>query len=228
MTSVDCLIPCWNYGRFLADAVESVLGQTAPYSTVLVVDDASTDRTPRVLAELCARWPGRIQVARNDRRMGVAALLNRWLPTLPSAWWNVISADDWIPPEWLERHVAVIEATAEPRLAIAYAPARYTSTEPNDAEGHHGSVIANQEWSHERLQVGNFITGSAVFLADAFREVEGFALDVNREEDHDLWRRMAARGWTGELVHGTVLNYRLHAGGQRNWGTDGKRVGLVD
>ena len=49
---VTVVVVNYNYGRFLRDAVESVFGQTYPNVECIVVDNASTDVTPSVLAEL--------------------------------------------------------------------------------------------------------------------------------------------------------------------------------
>ncbi len=53
--AVDAIITCHNYGRFLAEAIDSVLAQTHPNVTIVVVDDASTDET----AEVAARYADR-------------------------------------------------------------------------------------------------------------------------------------------------------------------------
>ena len=55
MTRVDAIITCHNYGRFLGEAIESVLGQSHPSSSVVVVDDGSTDETAAVAARYADR-----------------------------------------------------------------------------------------------------------------------------------------------------------------------------
>ena len=53
MSRVDVIVPCYNYGRFLRECVESVLSQPVEVR-VLIIDDASTDDTPEVAAALAA------------------------------------------------------------------------------------------------------------------------------------------------------------------------------
>jgi glycosyltransferase involved in cell wall biosynthesis len=51
MATVSVLINCYNYDRFVVEAIESVLAQSIPPLEVIVVDDGSTDDTPKVLSE---------------------------------------------------------------------------------------------------------------------------------------------------------------------------------
>ena len=63
MASVDVVIPCYQYGRFLRDAVTSVLSQGISQLRVLVIDNASTDNSLEVATQL----------ALEDRRVEVIA-----------------------------------------------------------------------------------------------------------------------------------------------------------
>jgi cellulose synthase/poly-beta-1,6-N-acetylglucosamine synthase-like glycosyltransferase len=46
-----CVVTCHNYGRFLRKCLASILAQSLPFEHIMVVDDASTDDTPRIVAE---------------------------------------------------------------------------------------------------------------------------------------------------------------------------------
>jgi len=68
MATVDVIVPCYNYGCFLRECVESVLTQSLQTVRVLIIDDASGDKTPIVADELmreesmkaCAEDPIRV------------------------------------------------------------------------------------------------------------------------------------------------------------------------
>ena len=55
MSSVDVIVPCYRYGHFLRDCVESVLAQAGPSVRVLIIDDASPDNTAEVASDLTKR-----------------------------------------------------------------------------------------------------------------------------------------------------------------------------
>ena len=73
---VTVLLAAHDAQSYLRDAVESVLSQTMGDFELLVVDDASTDATPAILAGVA---DPRLVVVRNDHRSGLAASLNRGL-----------------------------------------------------------------------------------------------------------------------------------------------------
>jgi glycosyltransferase involved in cell wall biosynthesis len=66
---IDVFIPCYNYGRFLCQCVNSVLGQAGVDVRVLVIDDASPDNTAEV-AEALAREDPRVTVVRHGTNKG--------------------------------------------------------------------------------------------------------------------------------------------------------------
>lgn len=74
MPTLDIIIPCYNAAATLAEAAESALAQSVA-QTVWLVDDASQDDTPRVIAALAARHP-KIRNLRLPQNSGAAASRN--------------------------------------------------------------------------------------------------------------------------------------------------------
>ncbi len=103
---VSVVVVNYNYGRYLADAVESVFGQTYARVQCIVVDNASTDETPGVLATLEARHRDLVVIRRaaNDGQTpasldGFAAADGHYIIFL--------DADDYLLPRCVETHVFV-------------------------------------------------------------------------------------------------------------------------
>ena len=72
LASVTVLVPCYNYGRFLRQCVDSVLSQTGVDVRVLVVDDASTDDSATIAAEIARIKPARVPTRCDTMKIGSA------------------------------------------------------------------------------------------------------------------------------------------------------------
>ena len=78
MTRLTVVMTVYNGERYLREAIDSVLAQSVADFEFLIVDDASTDRTPEMLAEKAQR-DSRIRVVRNNSNLGPYPSLNRAL-----------------------------------------------------------------------------------------------------------------------------------------------------
>ena len=113
---LSVLMPAYNAGRYIGDAIDSVLAQTVRDLGLLVIDDGSKDDTLAVAEERAKRDP-RVRVI-TQPNAGIAHTLNRGLEMLAgSEWVFLMHADDLMMPNRLERQVAFIEAN--PDVAVA-------------------------------------------------------------------------------------------------------------
>lgn len=98
--AVSVVIPCYNQGRYLWDAVDSVLRQTYPHVEAIVVDDGSTDET----AAVAASFGERIRVLTQENA-GLAAARNAGIRAADAPYLMVLDADDTIDPDCVERRL---------------------------------------------------------------------------------------------------------------------------
>jgi glycosyltransferase involved in cell wall biosynthesis len=101
------VITC-NYGRFLRDAVESAVRQTAR-PRVLIVDDASTDDTPKIVERLRTEHAG-LEYCRLAGNIGLARARNLAADLVTTEWLVYLDADDWLDLRFVERGEARISA----------------------------------------------------------------------------------------------------------------------
>lgn len=96
MIRITCAILCYNYGRFLSQAIESCLNQTpGDYELdILVIDDGSTDETP----EVCARYASRIRVVRSPNE-GFGPSLTKAILLAEGDYVCLLDADDYFRPD---------------------------------------------------------------------------------------------------------------------------------
>jgi hypothetical protein len=101
ISNVSIVIPTFNCAPFVAEAIESALGQTLPPREVIVVDDGSDDRTEQVIA----RFNNEIVFLKQPNR-GVAVARNRGLDLAQSDWVMFLDADDRLAPDAVEKLTA--------------------------------------------------------------------------------------------------------------------------
>lgn len=105
---ISVVIPAYNYAETLPRAVESVLGQLSEAAAeLIVIDDGSTDDTPRIIAALKAEHPGHFRAIRKDNG-GLSSVRNRGIREAKGQYLMFLDADDELAPEALavvERHL---------------------------------------------------------------------------------------------------------------------------
>src|SRR5947209_13220762 len=99
--SVSVIIPTYNHGRFIADAIESVLAQTYPVSEIIVVDDGSTDETQEVVE----KFGEKVRYI-EQANAGVSAARNTGIENSDGDLVAFLDADDTWLPEKIEKQVA--------------------------------------------------------------------------------------------------------------------------
>jgi glycosyltransferase involved in cell wall biosynthesis len=109
---VSVIMPCFNGEAFLAEAVDSVLGQTFQDFKLIVVDDGSTDRSPEILEG----YGDRIRVIRQQNR-GVSAARNVGIQESRGEFIAFLDSDDYWDRNFLDE---MVEGMADPGTAIAY------------------------------------------------------------------------------------------------------------
>ena len=97
---LSCLINNYNYGRFVAEAVESALSQSTPFDEVIVVDDGSNDHSLAVLASLEQRYP-RLKVVRKSNG-GQLSAFSAGLAASTGDVLYFLDADDLYEPDYVD------------------------------------------------------------------------------------------------------------------------------
>jgi glycosyltransferase involved in cell wall biosynthesis len=99
--SVSVVIPAYNAEQYIRAAIQSAQAQTLPDIEIVVIDDASTDRTPSVVQEL-ARRDARVRYSRMATNSGPAASRNQGLTLARGEWIALLDADDRFRSDRLE------------------------------------------------------------------------------------------------------------------------------
>ena len=194
----NIVITCHNYADYVAEAIESVMHIDADYE-LTVIDDASTDASPRVLAELTARYP-HIRCLRLPERGGVSRARNTGIASQDSAYVALLDADDRFGADYLFEATHALANGAD----IANPPA----TLFGDESGRWTPPFAT---TLRQLLNHNSIHYCAAFRRSWWAEVGGFDEQLSYREDYDFWIRLVARGARARALAGEHFFYRCHA-----------------
>lgn len=200
--SVSIIVPCFNYGRFLAEAIESALGQSHVPLEVIVIDDGSTDDS----CEVAARYEPAVK-ALTQPNQGLVAVLNRGLHEAAGEYFVILSADDVLRPSYVETLLAAL--LEQPGAAYAYSAMEYF--------GSRSGVFPAKPFSPALLLAGNYINATALTRRSDALAVGGFQPNPeNAWEDWDFWLRLLEAGKYGVAVPEPLLRYRRHETTSRN------------
>ncbi len=195
--SVTCILPVYNGERFLAEALDSVLGQNVPSLEVLVVDDGSTDGTAAILDQ----FGSKIRVISQDNR-GVSAARNRGLDEVDSEFVAFQDCDDLWMPGKLTRQLAALEERPELDLCLGLVQNFWMQELAAEERAYRGSRFAAPAPGH-LLQV-------LVARRTAFDRVGRFDMGLDVGEDNDWFLRARDAGLVEEMIPDVLVRRRLH------------------
>lgn len=185
---VTILMPAYNAGKYIAEAVGSVLDQTFTDFELLIVDDGSSDDTAAVLDSFTDK---RIRLIRQDNR-GVSAALNAGLSAARGEYVCRFDADDVCFPERLSRQVSFLDSHAD--MLVVGSDAEYISE-----DGEHLFHFRCAGHTHAELLAGlytncPFIHSAVMYRKQAILEAGGYSLLAHNFEDYLLWVRLVRSG----------------------------------
>ena len=201
---VTVLMAAHNEEKSLEAAVSSVWDQTFEDWELLVVDDASTDQTPALLAMLASR-DRRVRVLRNVTNVGLAASLNRGLRESRTELIARLDGDDTCFPDRLAAQVKHL--SEHPDVAVLG-----TGAELCD-EQDHVLGIARRPERHESLvariyRENPFIHPSVMARREFFEACGGYDDRLRRAQDYDLWLR-GYRRFRYQNLPRALIRYRV-------------------
>jgi glycosyltransferase involved in cell wall biosynthesis len=198
---VTVVIPCFNYGRFLSEALESLRAQAGGAPRMIVVDDGSDEPdTQSVLAEL----PGDVELLRQTNA-GLSAARNAGFRASRTSLLLALDADDILPADALR---ALKRGLGEdPGAGFAYGVTRFF--------GEWSGEMVMPGWDPYRLLYRHTIGPTALTRRELFEDVGGYDLEISKSivmgyEDWEFWLHALAKGWHGVKVPETTFLYRRH------------------
>ena len=194
---ISVVIPCFNHGQFLTEAVQSVTALNRNDVELIVVDDGSTDEPTR--KEMDALSAQGINVIRQENQ-GLAAARNAGIRASHGHYIFPLDADDRLRSGWLDHAMGILES--DPQVGVVYGDAQCFGTRTDRW------VVGS--FDPDRLLYWNFIHASALYRRSIWEQSGGYdgTMPVQGLEDWDLWLGALEHGWRFMYVPEVFFDYR--------------------
>lgn len=201
---VTVLMSVYNGEDYLDEAVESILNQTYDDFEFLIIDDASTDRSPRKLQKWAAR-DDRIQLILNEHNQGLGAILAQGMQDATTPLVARMDADDVAHPERLQRQVEYMKAHDEVDVLGTFAI---------DID-EHGEVVKPRRFPVTHEEICRLIWTSPILHPTVMMRrqeilaVGNYDPELRKRQDYDLWFRCVEAGLRFANLPEPLLKYRF-------------------
>jgi len=223
--TIACIIASYNYGRFIIEAIESVLRQTILPDEILISDDCSTDDTRDIALDYKRRYPKLIKYNRNEQNLGVVKHFNKAINLTSSDYIFFLGADNRILSNYIEECKMILDSSE--KIAIAYTDfalfgdraklvyEKFNNLYQNGVKENF-YIIKFPEFNAKKLELENYIHGSSMYKRNIFDLIGGYLDSEDTAEDYNLFLRMIKSGYIAKKSSNTLLEYRQHSRDQIN------------
>jgi glycosyltransferase involved in cell wall biosynthesis len=194
---VSVVIPCFNHGEFLPQAVASVTNIKRSDIELIIVDDGSTDEQTR--QEMDALVAQGIHVVRQENK-GLAAARNAGILGSHGEYILPLDADNRLRPDYIEHGIRILDAN--PRVGVVYGDAEFIGL--RTGRWHVGS------FDRDQLLRRNYIDACAIYRRSVWEENSGYdgTMPVQGFEDWDFWLGALEHGWQFAYEPQVLFDYR--------------------
>ncbi len=198
---VSVIIPCFNMGQYIDEAVDSVFAQTMQDFEIVIVDDGSTDHATIQLLSTYCRPNTRVVVTKNQ---GVAAARNHAIEHANGKYLCALDSDDKLHPTYLEGATSLLDSDP----ALTFVSSWVQMFGASDALWRQDSCDLPALLSECTVMT------AALVRADAVRSVGGYdtRMPDQGDEDWDLWISLVERGYRGTIIPEVLFYYRRRPG----------------
>lgn len=203
---VSVIVTCYNYGKYLAECLDSVADQTYDNVEVIIVDDGSTDDTGIIAADYVLKrstpekpW----RYIRTENSGQPAYPRNHGVSESNGELILCLDADDMLMPTMIEECVQALRM--HPEASIVYTGVTCFGD-------------SNQQWAAPpfdagRLILQNYITCASVYRKEMWEAVGGYKTNHRGVEDYALWVEASGLGYRGINIPRQLWRYRVHKDG---------------
>lgn len=188
--AVSVVVPSYNHARFIDATLRSIMKQTLPPAELIVIDDGSSDDSPRIIERALADCPFPCELVARDN-CGLCATLNEGFERTRGAYFAYLGSDDLWLPDFLMARVRLLESRA--RAVLGYGHAYFVDEENR-------IIDSTADWARYAdgnvremlLQTTAPMSPTVLYRRDALEQQRWN--EEAKLEDYDLYLRLSAAG----------------------------------
>jgi len=198
---VSVIIPCYQQGKYLTKAVESVISQTYPHWELILVNDGSTDDTQSTAESLIhkySKYP--IQLIHQENQ-GASGARNTGILASRADFILPLDADDALKRDSLEQFISCF--ITHPEIDIVYPDLEYTGAKSGIHKMHVESKLAEE-------LLYDSITPCSMFRKKVWTKIGGYDRNLRAFEDWDFWLSALESGFQFFHAPAVLYEYTIH------------------
>lgn len=199
MNDVTAVIPCYNDGDYILEAVDSLVSQTIQPDHIIIVDDGSAQETKDVLQQLDHPL---IEIIYQENQ-GVASARNNGIKKATTTYILTLDADDDFEATFIEKAISILNDDHQTVAVCCYYQKHRNNKSFGDVIKPLGGEVAD-------FLVKNNGLASAMFRRSRWEEIGGYDVQFkNGYEDWEFWIAMLHGGYSMQVIPEVLFNYRI-------------------
>ncbi len=198
---ISVIVPCYNYGAYLPETIDSILTQTYPHYEVIIIDDGSNDGTTPAIIASEAKKDKRIKVITHPKNKGLSAARNSGIKAARGKYIFPVDSDDMIHATLLEKALKLME---QENSDIVYCHLQCFGEKTNILH------FSNQEKIKKTLPFGCLLFPFALYKKSDVEKFGGYAENLIACEDWDFWLHYLKNDKKFTLLDEALYIYRTH------------------
>jgi glycosyltransferase involved in cell wall biosynthesis len=207
---VSFVVTNFNYGRFLSQALESVVLQTHRRREIVFVDDASTDQSWLIAQALRSKFAAdveRFELRRLPVNSGKMAALNVAIPLIRGEYTIILDADDYLLPAYTTRTLRELIRRQGDSASMAFV---YTNCTLVDIEGNDIGRGLSRDFDPALVDTASYIPDCALTDSRVLKAAIPLDEAIRVGTKHSKWKKICRQGYTGYHIPEPLFSYRMH------------------
>ena len=198
---VSVIMPCYNMESYVADSIASVKQQTYPHWELLIVDDASTDKTVEIVKTLAGQ-DEKIRFVVKPQHSGIADTRNQCIEMAQGRFLAFLDADDIWHPEKIETQ---LQTMLDKQVGFTY-----TTYDWIDEDGHMLNKFINTIGNLDyKKYLRNTIIGCSTVMVDTDIVGKVVVPNFRTSEDTATWLSILKKGHLAYAIDESLVSYRI-------------------